>query len=148
MTLKEIALKLENTDDYVSALDIEFDKDNIEELVILSAIVMEYGPRLTLPSEVWVAVKKYYREERPARLEQIKDFSKTIMSTLKDVIGGKGAIVSTKEAARRMKICYSCPAYDDKSNRCNSCGCSLEYTSLLKNKKCPKDKWSKSNDDR
>ncbi len=46
-------------------------------------------------------------------------------------------------AAERLKICGSCDDYNSTIKTCKVCGCLMPAKVLIKQGKCPVDKWTK-----
>tara|TARA_R110002012_G_scaffold309970_1_gene517395 strand:+ start:365 stop:583 length:219 start_codon:yes stop_codon:yes gene_type:complete len=41
----------------------------------------------------------------------------------------------------RMKVCEACPLLKKASKRCTACGCYMKTKVLVKQAKCPQNKW-------
>lgn len=41
----------------------------------------------------------------------------------------------------RMSICQTCPAFNQRMQRCTKCGCFMKLKTTLQQAKCPIDKW-------
>jgi hypothetical protein len=46
-----------------------------------------------------------------------------------------------EQSDNRMKICRACEEFEDFSGRCKQCGCFMRFKTMLKEAKCPLDKW-------
>ena len=75
-------------------------------------------------------------KEYPSLAQQAKNLAKTAADVARDP-----RWVDDVEYERRMKICYACPLYDKKQNRCRKCGCQLRGKARFKAGKCPIAKW-------
>jgi hypothetical protein len=43
---------------------------------------------------------------------------------------------------QRLAICKGCEFFVEKTAKCESCGCFMNYKALLPNAKCPLGKWN------
>ena len=41
----------------------------------------------------------------------------------------------------RLKICSTCPYYENMIGRCQKCGCFMEFKTLMMEASCPIGKW-------
>lgn len=64
-------------------------------------------------------------------------FSKAVFNHAKD--GFKK--VDTETYDKRISICHSCEFFNAEHNKCNNCGCFLEFKAAWNSEKCPVDKW-------
>ena len=64
-------------------------------------------------------------------------FSKAVINHAKD--GFKN--VEPEVYEKRINICKSCEFFNSDFNKCNNCGCFLEYKASWNSEKCPVDKW-------
>jgi len=64
--------------------------------------------------------------------------AKSLTRAATDIITNQRVDLTERE--RRYNICLKCP--ERNHNRCNLCGCFLKTKTILKNSKCPINKWS------
>lgn len=69
-----------------------------------------------------------------------KDTINDINQAVKDALSMN--YVDEEEKERRLSICDTCE--HKKGNKCNLCGCFLNYKTKLTNSECPLGKWSTS----
>lgn len=48
-----------------------------------------------------------------------------------------------KVSEERLEICRACENFNKESSRCSSCGCFMDYKTLLHSAECPLKKWGK-----
>jgi len=72
------------------------------------------------------------------RLGRARKTAKDLTQAMKDIISMSHA--SEEERERRLEACEPCE--HRKGNRCNLCGCFINYKAKLKNSECPIGNWS------
>ena len=58
--------------------------------------------------------------------------------------GGASLILSKDVQKERLKICKSCPKYDELNHMCMECGCNLAFKTKFALEYCPLMKWEES----
>ena len=79
------------------------------------------------------------------RFENIINFLRTILSTLKRFLNGRNVISSFEVFESRLNICRSCEnklGDELKNMKCEICQCKIRYKVRLESSTCPKSKWS------
>ena len=72
------------------------------------------------------------------RLGRARKTAKDLTQAMKDIVSMSHATPEEKEL--RLEQCSPCE--HRKGNRCNLCGCFINYKAKLKNSECPLGKWS------
>lgn len=78
----------------------------------------------------------------PIPLKQVvKNVGEAVVRNVAAVVQGNQLKQEDKLIKARSEICFSCPYFVQKSNRCSKCGCYLSFKTWLKAEKCPINKW-------
>lgn len=57
------------------------------------------------------------------------------------LVKGEAVVSGKVEVARRLTVCLGCEHFIEVSQRCDQCGCFIEYKKLLATADCPLGKW-------
>jgi hypothetical protein len=49
----------------------------------------------------------------------------------------------TDISKKRLEICGRCEKFEERTSRCEACGCFMSYKTMLMNSECPLGKWGK-----
>ena len=82
--------------------------------------------------------KKLQRAPKVAGVPVNIATAKSLSRAAADMLMNKRATLTERE--RRYNICLKCP--ERNNDRCTLCGCFVKTKTILKNSKCPIDKWS------
>jgi hypothetical protein len=58
-----------------------------------------------------------------------------------DMLDRSSPKVSRQVAKERLDICYTCPEFQQRMQRCSKCGCFMKMKVVLEKAKCPLGKW-------
>ena len=75
----------------------------------------------------------------------IKEKIKNLMKATADYVKSGFVNVTDEQYKERLDICSICE-FKSENWKCNACGCNLLIKARMQSSTCPKDKWSKIED--
>ena len=81
--------------------------------------------------------------EYPSFVQQAKNVTAAIATTIASVVRGEPIHVSQEEQDRRLAICHICEFWDSGQGRCSKCACFGQFKTWLASQECPIGKWGK-----